>query len=284
MRQIEQALRDAAKSAKQFAYLYESPEITADVAQDYLQHPFPYWVECMVTNYCRTHGGSATKQKLDWNIHMPNGELLSHAVFNLKDLEKSPAATFLAVNNQTITDMLHELVRRNESGDQIPRLSCSSLPGSIHGVFALYKLTVTSGSWNRSRVLPVFLSDDGRAFNSTAKTIHEMLLTGNGFETAGMTDFEPERLWDTAEGILEPYFEELQRIYDEERKRDLKKKSQLFESRRRSLDRVGIENIRLSRQIRLEQERRLYIENYNRHMDLLPDVKLLLAIKVDGGA
>lgn len=284
LKQIEQALRDAAKSAKQFAFLYESPEITADVAQDYLQHPFPYWVECMVTNYCKTHGGSAVKQKLDWNIHMPNGMTIPHAVFNLKDLEKSPASTFLAVNNQNISDMLQDLIRRNETSDKIPRLTSSSLPGTVHGVFALYKLTVKAGSWNRSRILPVFLSDEGRAFNSTAKTIQEMLLTGNGFAAAGMADFEADRLWDTAESILEPFFDELQHIYSEERERDMKKKTQLFESRRRSLDRVGIDNIRLSRQARLEQERRLYIENYNRHMELLPDVKLLLAIKVDGGA
>ena len=76
----------------------------------------------------------------------------------------------------------------------------------------------------------------------------------------------------------------MQHIHDEEQSRNLKKKMQLFESRRRSLEHVGIENIRLSRLSRLEKERRSFLENQNSQMALLPDVKLLLALKVNGGA
>jgi len=282
LRKIEQVLREAAKSARQFAYLYESPGVTADVAQDYLQHPFPYWVESMVTSFCRTHGGTATKQKQDWSLRLPDGTAIPHAVFNLKDLEKNPAASFLAVNNKAVSDMLTELVRHRESGSKIPCVVSKDLPSAVHGTFALYKLDVKSGDWARSRVLPVFLSDDGRTFNGTAKTIHDLLL-GGSFTASGMADFEINRLWDSAEGILEPYFEELQRLYNEEQERDLKKKTQLFESRKRSLGRVGIDNIRLSRLSKLEKERRSYVENHDRQKSLLPEVQLLLALKVDGG-
>ena len=131
-------------------------------------------------------------------------------------------------------------------------------------------------------MLPVFLADDGRTFNNTAKTIHDLLL-GGSFSTSGMADFEIDRLWDSAESILEPYFEELQRIYAEEQERDLKKKTQLFESRKRSLGRVGIDNIRLSRLSKLEKERRSYVEYHERQRTLLPEVQLLLALKVNGG-
>ena len=282
LHKIEQVLRDAAKSARQFAYLYESPGVTADVAQDYLQHPFPYWVESMVTSFCRTHGGTATKQKQDWSLRLPDGSAIPHAVFNLKELEKNPLASFLAVNNKAVSDMLAELVRHRESGSKIPCIASKDLPSAVHGTFALYKLDVKSGDWSRSRVLPVFLADDGRTFNNTAKTIHDLLL-GGSFSTSGMADFEIDRLWDSAESILEPYFEELQRIYAEEQERDLKKKTQLFESRKRSLGRVGIDNIRLSRLSKLEKERQSYVEYHERQRTLLPEVQLLLALKVNGG-
>ena len=282
LKKIEQVLRDAAKSARQFAYLYESPGVTADVAQDYLQHPFPYWVESMVTSFCRSHGGAATRQKQDWSIRLPDGTMIPHAVFNLKDLEKNPAAAFLAVNRSEVSDMLLELMRHHETGSRIPVISCQDLPSAVNGTFALYKLDVKSGDWSRSRVLPIFLSDDGRPFSNTAKTIHDLLLSGS-FTTSGSADSDFDRLWRAAEGILEPYFVDLQQIYDEEQANELKKKTQLYESRKRSLGRVGIDNIRLSRLSQLEKERRNYIENHNRKMALLPEVQLLLALKVTGG-
>ena len=105
LHKIEQVLRDAAKSARQFAYLYESPGVTADVAQDYLQHPFPYWVESMVTSFCRTHGGTATKQKQDWSLRLPDGNAIPHAVSKRKELEKNPVASVLACNNKAVSDM-----------------------------------------------------------------------------------------------------------------------------------------------------------------------------------
>jgi len=284
MKKIEQVLRDAAKSARQFAYLYESSEISADIAKDYLQHPFPYWVESMVTSYCRTHGGSAIRKKQDWTIRLPNGSEILHTVFNLKDLEKNPTATFLAINQREVSDMLSELIKHNETGSIIPSVTCKDLPATIHGVFALYKLDVKSGDWSRTRILPVFLSDDGRTFSGTAKTVQELFLGNSGLELSGTAEFEQERLWSAAESILEPFFEEMQHIHDEEQSRNLKKKMQLFESRRRSLEHVGIENIRLSRLSRLEKERRSFLENQNSQMALLPDVKLLLALKVNGGA
>lgn len=283
MQKIEQVLREAAKSAKQFAYLYESPDVSADIAKDYLQHPFPYWVESMVTSFCRTHGGSATKQKQDWSIRLPNGLSIPHVVFNLKDLEKNPTATFFAINRKEVTDMLFELIKHIETDTRIPSISCKDLPSSIHGIFALYKLDVSSGDWSRSRILPVFLSDDGRSFSSTAKTIQELLLGNSNLTITGMAEFEQERLWDSAESSLEPFFDELQQIHDEERERDFKKKTQLFESRKRSLEQVGIDNIRLSRLSRLEKERRGYIDNFKSKQALLPEVKLLLALKVNGG-
>lgn len=281
LRKIEQVLRDAAKLARQFAYLYESPGVTADVAQGYLQHPFPFWVESMVTNFCRSHGGTATRQKQDWSIRLPDGTMIPHAVFNLKDLEKNPAASFLAVNNRMVSDILTELVRHRECGSRIPCIACKGLPPTVHGVFALYKLDVKSGNWSRSRVLPVFLSNDGRIFSSTAKMIHD-LLPGGVFSVSGTAEFEIERLWDSAESILEPYFEELQHIYDEEREQELKKKTQLFDGRKRSLERVGIDNIRLSRLSKLEKERLNYVENHSIQRPLVPEVQLLLALRLDG--
>ena len=282
LRQIEQVLRNAAKSAKKFAFLYESPEFTANIAQDYLAHPFPFWVESMVVNYCCAYGGTASKNKHDWRIQFPNGSLLSHAVFNLKELEKAPSATFLAVNDEAVSTILQETMRRSEESTMIPHLCCNNLPTTVHGIFALYKLRVSAGNWGREKIIPVFWSEDGKLFSGTARTAFDLLLSHDGFRIMGTAHFDKNLLWEKAESALEPYFAEMQKNYEDEQERGFKKKNTLFESRHRSLERVGIDNIRTARLAALEQERRAYFESYQNHAALLPEVKLLLAIKLDG--
>lgn len=283
IKNVEQVLRDAAKAAKQFAFLYESPNITADMAKGYLQHPFPYWVECMVTNYCRANSGIAARNLLDWNLTLPGGKKIKQAVFTMADLANCPTATFLSINHNDVKDILHRLMQGNVTEESVPILQCNELPNEVSGLFGLYRLTAKAGGWARSRVIPVFVSDDGRNFSSTARSIYDMLLAGNGISICGTTEFANGQLFAQVESGMEPVFSEMQQLLETERKQEYEKKCNLFDSRYRSLQKIGIANIRDSRLRKLEEERKAYCEDYGRGIILLPEVNLLIAAKIKGG-
>lgn len=94
--------------------------------------------------------------------------------------------------------------------------------------------------------------------------------------------FQPDDFFRGAEATMTPIFDEIQHIYSTEREQERIKKENLFDSRYRSLQKIGIENIRAARLKRLEVERWLWHESFSAAHALLPDIKLLLAVKVTG--
>ena len=283
MQQVEKVLREAARSARQFAYLYEPADITADIARDYLHHPFPYWVENMVTNYCLANHGSASKKSRDWDITLPEGKNLRHVVFSMDDLANSPAATFLSINQSDVSEILERLMKRNISGNFVTIVQSFDLPNGFTGTFGLYRLEAQAGNWQRSRIIPVFISDDGKIYQNTARTVYEALLNWSNLElTEDTADFDSELLFSSVESILAPVFDEIQQTYQIERERESRKKANLFDSRHRSLQKIGIDNIRESRIKRLARERQEWTSYFQSVSTLLPDIKLLVAIKVRG--
>ena len=100
--------------------------------------------------------------------------------------------------------------------------------------------------------------------------------------TEDTADFDSELLFSSVESILAPVFDEIQQTYQIERERESRKKANLFDSRHRSLQKIGIDNIRESRIKRLARERQEWTSYFQSVSTLLPDIKLLAAVKVRG--
>lgn len=104
-----------------------------------------------------------------------------------------------------------------------------------------------------------------------------------GFLSAAQLKFANDQLFTQVESGMEPVFSEMQQLLETERKQEYEKKCNLFDSRCRSLQKIGIVNIRDSRLRKLEEERKAYCEDYWRGIILLPEVNLLIAAKIKGG-
>jgi hypothetical protein len=155
--------------------LAQTGDLTPSEAQRLLGHPLPYWIERMTVNYLRYSGGSAERARIGWNLHWPDKTTIPSAVFTLADAERNPAATHLTLEEPRVRGIATRGARF-VSGQPIPCLEVRGVACEIRGCWSLWAIAIHGAEWNRERVLPLFLHDDGRILTPTARHIWELLL------------------------------------------------------------------------------------------------------------
>ena len=280
---LEKALRQAARSAKEFASLYRTEAPGTELAERYLRHPFPYWVEKMMVSDCRAQGGSASRDLFGWTLSGPTGDRsLQQVVFNLEGLNTSPTARFLSVNQPEVRRVLERLVGVVTGASAVTAVRLPRLPASVKGSFYLCHVSAQAGNWKRSRLVPCFRTE-GRFETTTARQVYDFLLSED-FEVQGLSDKLERGGTEELERVLEDAFAGMKELYRLEREEDYAKKQQLFKSRGRTISRIGLANVRKGKLAKLEAEQRSYEEAFRRHEQLLPGLKILLTLAVEGGA
>src|SRR5262249_49748627 len=112
-----------------------------------------------------------------WNLIFPDGEELRDVVFTAKDVDAAPSAQHLTLENARIRGLTMRLPRIAE-GQPIPSLTLPGLSADVHGIWSLWRLVIHTADWHCQRMLPLFVHDDGRSLQPTARHIWEELLAG----------------------------------------------------------------------------------------------------------
>jgi hypothetical protein len=141
--------------------------------------------------------------------------------------------------------------------------------------------------WNRRRILPLFLADNGMVYMQTARHVWDQLLA---------TDIQVRSILDTqvsqtafagvenaAEEQGKPVYEALVHEHRALIAREREKADYAFAARRKTLQRIGLAQVRNHRMNLLAQEERNLHKQLDQKAHAYPEMVPLLVIRVDGG-
>ena len=253
-------------------------------AQRLLAHPLPHWVERMTVNYLQAHGGKAEQKNGTWNLTWPDGERLTNVVFTKKEAEENPSSHHITLENPKVRRLAIN-IPLFVSEQPIPVIKLNNLNPEIIGFWSLWRISIFTTSKNHYRIMPLFLSDDGRVFAPTARHIWDQLLVMNPNITTYL-DVETsrkvfQRLRDKAEQHGKMIYEELVQDHQRYLAREREKGKYAFAARRKAIERIGLPQVRNYRLHNLEQEEKRFYEQLEQSAQLLPELEPLILVRVE---
>lgn len=255
LREFVESVETQAKSSRhQIDAISASPPDLKKVSQA-LRHPFPEWVQLMTEQYVMARGGMIEPRLFGIDIHFPNGEAISQAVFRKRD--RGVHTHYVGIHHPRIVHLIDQ-VPRVTPGEMVVTLISPQFPQGLQGLWSLWKLTLTTSEQNRSRLIPMFISHDGKRYRTTAQKIWEQLcqIEFQGQITAHrvLSDEEFHRLRQAAEEEGRPSYQELiashQMFLQGERDKAIK----AYRIRVQMAEHVGLPEVREFRLKRLRQE------------------------------
>ncbi len=295
---VDEVLNSIRAQAQEFrqstALLGATENLDPHEAERLLAHPIQHWVEVMTTAYLRSvrdEGRSANGKKPGaepigkegahtiWHLIWPDGHeetvCFTHTALRTPHLGlEDPRVLSLAMRLPTFVP-----------GQPIPVITLPNLAAEIVGFWSLWRITISTADWNRRRIMPLFLADNGRVFAPTARRIWDHLvvtpptiLRHLDSETSYQTF---ERLWEAAEQQGKAIYHELVQAQREHLTREREKGEYAFAARRRVIERLGLPQVRSYRLKRLQQEEEQFREQLERSSQILPDMVPVLIIRVE---
>jgi superfamily II DNA or RNA helicase len=281
--QLEQQAREARTTA---SILGATQDLDSGEAKRLLAHPLPHWVERMTVSYLRANGGHADRGNQTWNLTWPNGENDANVVFTAKEAEQIPAALHLTLEEPKIRALAMRLPRF-APGQPIPIASIPRLSEEIHGIWSLWRIAIASMEWNRRRIMPLFLADNGVILVPTARHVWDQLLVTSTLAQSTLDNTISNsvftKLQSAAEEHGKPIYDALVQEHLARIAREHQKADYAFTARCKTLRRIGLPEVRSYRLNLLAQEERAFREQLELKAHTYPEMVPLLVMRVEGG-
>jgi SNF2 family DNA or RNA helicase len=280
---LEEQAREARMTA---SVLGATEDLAPGEAQRLLTHPLPHWVERMTVSYLRAHGGQAERGGQSWKLTWPDGETYENVVFTGKEAERLPAARHLTLEEAKVRGLTMRLPRF-APGQPITIVSIPGLSEEVHGVWSLWRIAISTMEWNRRRILPLFLADNGMVYMQTARHVWDQLLAAD-IHVMSILDTQASQtafagVENAAEEQGKPVYEALVQEHRALIAREREKADYAFAARRKTLQRIGLAQVRNHRMNLLAQEERNLHKQLDQKAHAYPEMVPLLVIRVDGG-
>ena len=135
--------------------------------------------------------------------------------------------------------------------------------------------------------MPLFLADNGMVYKPTARHVWDQLLAAStqvrSVLDAKVSQAAFEKLQSAAEEHGKPIYEVLLQEHRGSVTREREKADYAFAARRRTVERIGLPQVRNYRLNLLAQEERSFQEQLNQKAHAYPDMVPLIVIRVEGG-
>jgi len=280
-------LQEQAREARTTASVLGATEdLEPGEAQRLLTHPLPHWVERMTVSYLKAHGGQAERKGQSWNLTWPDGETYENVVFTGKEAERLPAARHLTLEEPKVRGLAMRLPRF-APGQPVPIVSIPGLSEEVQGVWSLWRIAIATMEWNRRRIMPLFLADNGMVYMPTARHVWDQLLAAStqvrSILDAAVSQAAFAKLQNAAEEHGKPIYEALVQEHRARIACEREKADYAFAARRKTVDRIGLPQVRNYRLNLLAQEERNFQEQLDHKARAYPEMVPLLVIRVEGG-
>lgn len=281
-------------------------------AQQLLTHPLPHWVEAMTTSYLRSARGGVRGAKGQEPFAEVVGKEGIHNIWHLRwpdgfertgcFTHSAPRTAHLGLEEPRIRGLAMRLPRF-APGQPVPVVSIPGIAEEVQGVWSLWQISITShdsyvvgqgnGPWTldqgpetrRRRILPLFLADNGRIYMPTARYIWDQLLTARphvrSLLDATISQAAFAQLQKAAEEHGRSIYEALVQEHRVRIAREREKTDYAFAARRKTVERIGLPQVRDYRLNLLAQEQRAFQEQLDQKAHVYPELSPLLVLRVE---
>jgi len=260
-------------------------ELEPGEARRLLTHPLPHWVERMTVSYLEGHGGQVERGSGGWNLTWPDGGTDENVVFSSKDAERFPASRHLTLENPKIRGLVMRLPRF-APGQPVPIVSIPGLADGVQGFWSLWRISIATPEWNRKRMMPLFLADNGMVYLPTARHVWDQLLGESPRVKAILGSEVSQVAFEKSESAArergQSMYETLLQEHQEHIAREREKANYAFSARRKAIERIGLPQVRKHRLNLLSQEERDFQEQIDQKAHVFPDMVPLIVIRVEG--
>jgi hypothetical protein len=296
-------LQEQAREARTTASVLGATEdLEPGEAQRLLTHPLPHWVERMTVSYLKAHGGQAERRSQSWNLTWPDGETYENVVFTGKEAERLPSARHLTLEEPKVRGLAMRLPRF-APGQPVPIVSIPGLSEEVQGLWSLWQISLVSqesrvaSRWDgpvtldpgpetrRRRIMPLFLADNGMVYMPTARHVWDQLLAASpkvrSVLDADVAQAAFAKLQSAAGEHGKSIYEALLQEHRQRIAREREKADYAFAARRKTIERIGLPQVRNYRLNLLSQEERSFQEQLAQKAHAYPELSPLIIIRVE---
>jgi superfamily II DNA or RNA helicase len=286
---VAEEIRRRAEEARAGSRLLNATEtLDTSAAQHIANHQMPYWTERLTLGFLRTQestGASVKPSSVGFDLRWPNGDINASAVFNRDDADR-PGATLISLEDERVRGLINSLPVF-APGQPIPSIVIPDVSDKTAGVWSLWRIRLHTAGGREQRFLALFVSEDGRVFGPTARTIWDRLIDLPVGVSQGTDDlsgapalqaFNASRSAAESQGAA--VFDELLAAHQLSIVRERKKGGHAFASRRRAIERLGLPQVRSYRLRILTDEEQAWSRELTARETALPDLAAVLMVRV----
>ncbi len=278
-------IREEASQAKnKNTIFHDNLDLKPDDAQQVRQYPLADWIACMTVNYLDAFGGSLKQKGECFEIKWPNESESRLVAFPGNFVQAPEDAEILYLEHQRIRQMMADW-RRFAAGQPILKVAAKEIPETIHGYWSLWQIRMNTMDRQHQRIMPLFLHDDGRSLQPTAKYVWDHINSEHWRLNGEISEDESVQIYQRCKTYA---VEQGEAIYHEMNKKHLnqlyleqEKAEHSFQSRRLLLDKVGLDQVKTYRLRQLRKEEEDWRSENKKQQQVVPELFALIILRVN---
>ena len=256
-------------------------EINARSAAEVKYSPLPIWLENLMMLYCQTYGFQWRKNLMGMTeYHLGDGNIMK-ATFDAENAENNPGTEQMTLQHPLIKQILNEVDGGMQG--QIPVLQSFGC-NETTGYLTIWKVSALNEKESKTTYTAQFITDNGRVFAPYANAVwNKLVQDANAFQQISWQSSFPE--WGNnaqLQNNLHAIFHRMEENIMAGLQDIAQKKIRALDYTEQRLNRIGIENIRLSKMRHLKKEREEWLETFRKSGHVAPYVKLIMTVRIDG--
>lgn len=256
-------------------------EINARSAAEVKYSPLPIWLENLMMLYCQAYGFQWRKNLMGMTeYHLGDGNILK-AAFDAEKAENNPEAEQMTLQHPLIKQILNEVDGGMQG--QIPVLQSFGC-NETAGYLTIWKVSALNEKESKTTYMAQFITDQGRVFAPYANALwNKLVQDANAFQQISWQANCPE--WENNSQLqnnLHAIFHRMEENIMAGLQDIAQKKLRALDYTEQRLNRIGIENIRLSKMRHLKKEREEWLDTFKKSGHVAPSVKLIMTVRIDG--
>jgi len=276
--------REASLARTKSSLFLDAIDLCPDEARQANSFPLSEWVETMTSNYLKAFGGAMKRGKDAIELTWPDEHESRTVVFPQKGATPPAGAEVLSLAHPRIRALLSKLPGHAE-GRPVLKIKLQDIPPGLGGYWSLWQIRMHSADQRQQKIMPLFVHDDGRTLQPTARFFWEQMNTEQWHTTGEIAGDEAYEIF---EPCKQAAAEQGREIYRELRQKhlnqiqlEMKKSEYSFQARRRLLDSIGLAQVKAYRLRQLRKDEESMRDELERQKQVLPELIALLIVRID---
>ena len=277
--EIRQKLHDY-KATEGLLPAFSEQDIVKESAGEVKYSPLPVWLEELLNLYAISENGKINKLLTGVTEYEINGQKIN-ACFDSSSIGFNPECEHLTLQHPYIKRLLDGI--DGNSQKKIPVIT-SHDGNDINGFLTVWKISAKNNYETKTTYSAQFVADNGKVYAPYGNDVWNRLVqTKDAFEYCGEMpynlDFDNNSI---LQNNLHAVFHRMECEIENNLKSIFEKKVRAIDYSEQRISKIGISNIRNSKLKRLKEERKKWQAAFEKSKSIIPDVTMILTVRVNG--